>query len=106
MSVNVENRTPSEYEYINAYYKVDNDVLALCQNIFGVDKGLITEEQVYNRYHSWRNSLIKDCKYSKKTITSMDNLYKSLFGVYTPQPKLTRDEIIYNLEGGNYKCLM
>lgn len=71
-----------------------------------LDKGLITEEQVYNRYHSWRNSLIKDCKYSKKTITSMGNLYKSLFGVYIPQPKLTRDEIIYNLEGGNYKCLM
>ena len=37
MSVNVGNRTPSEYEYINAYYKVDNDVLKLCQNIFGVD---------------------------------------------------------------------
>ena len=71
-----------------------------------LDRGLITEEQVYNRYHSWRNSLIKDCKYSKKTITSMDNLYKSLFGVYIPQPKLTRDEIISNLEGGNYKCLM
>lgn len=37
MSVNVGNRTPSKYEYINAYYRVDNDALELCRNIFGVD---------------------------------------------------------------------
>lgn len=60
MSVNVGNRTPSKYEYINAYYRVDNDVLELCRNVFGV---------------------------------------------YVSQPKLTRDEIISNFEGGNYKCI-
>lgn len=38
---------------------------------------------------------------SKKTIASMDNLYKSLFGVYISQPKLTRDKIISNFEGDN-----
>ena len=47
MSVNIENRTPSEYEYINAYYKVDNDVLALCRNIFGVDEEEIKKNIIY-----------------------------------------------------------
>ena len=68
-------------------------------------KGLMTEEQIHNCYYSWRNGLVIDCKHSKKTIDSMDNLYKSLFGVYISQPKPTRDEIISNFEGGNYKCL-
>lgn len=69
-------------------------------------QGLMTEKQIYNCYYSWRNGLAIDCNYSKKTITSMDNLYKSLFGVYISQPKLTRDAIISNFKGGSYKCIM
>ncbi len=37
MSVNVGNRTPSKYEYVNAYYKVSDDVINLSYNVFGVD---------------------------------------------------------------------
>lgn len=37
MSVNVGNRTPSKYEYMNAYYRVDSDALELCRNVFYVD---------------------------------------------------------------------
>lgn len=70
-----------------------------------LDQGLMTEKQIYNCYYSWRNGLVIDCNCSKKTITSMDNLYKNLFGVYISQPKLTRDEIISNFKGGSYKCI-
>lgn len=70
-----------------------------------LNQGLMTEKQIYNCYYSWRNGLAIDCNHSKKTIASMDNLYKSLFGVYISQPKLTRDEIVSNFKGGNYKCI-
>ena len=60
----------------------------------------MTEDQIHNCYLSWRNGLILDCNHSKKTIQSMDNLYRSLFGVYIQKPKETRSSLIQQFEGG------
>ena len=55
MSVNVGNRTPSKYEYMNAYYQVDSDALELCRNVFYVDdkeeirKNLIYLQVIHRR---------------------------------------------------------
>lgn len=55
MSVNVGNRTPSKYEYMNAYYRVDNDALELCHNVFcvdsekGIKKNLIYLQVIHNK---------------------------------------------------------
>lgn len=55
MSVNVGNRTPSKYEYMNAYYRVDSDALELCRNVFYVDdkeeirKNLIYLQVIHRR---------------------------------------------------------
>lgn len=63
------------------------------------DQRLMTEDQIYNCYMSWRNSLIIDCNHSKKTIQSVDNLYLSLFGLYVPKQKETRTSLIQQFKG-------
>ena len=47
-------------------------------------KNILTDEDAQNAYKSWRNSLIKDCKQSKRSIRNMDRLFDSLF---TPKEK-------------------
>lgn len=48
MSVNVGNRTPSKYEYMNVYYKVHDDAVELCSNLFGVeDEKEIKKNRIY-----------------------------------------------------------
>ena len=47
-------------------------------------KNILTDEDAQNAYKSWRNSLVKDCKQSKRSIRNMDRLFDSLF---TPKEK-------------------
>ena len=58
------------------------------------ENGLMTENDIYNCYMSWRNAVLKDCNACYKSIESMDNLYKSLFPEREKPKKLKRSEII------------
>lgn len=58
------------------------------------ENGLMTENDIYNCYMSWRNAVLKDCNACHKSIESMDNLYKSLFPEHEKPKKLKRSEII------------
>ena len=42
-------------------------------------KKILTGEDAQNAYKSWRNSLTKDCKQSKRSIHNTDRLFDSLF---------------------------
>lgn len=42
-------------------------------------KNILTDEDARNAYKSWRNSIAKDCKQSKRSIHNMDRLFDSLF---------------------------
>lgn len=61
------------------------------------ENGLLTEFDIHNYYKSWRNAIVKDCKHSKRTIKSMDLLYKNLFPVHEERIKLTRSDLIEKL---------
>ena len=59
-----------------------------------MDKGNMTLGDVWNCYHSWRGSIIKDHNAHKKSIASLDALYASLFPPYKKPRKMGRKEII------------
>ena len=58
------------------------------------DKGVMSELDIRNCYKSWRNSLKRDCNACKRSIQSMDALYKKLFPDRKEQHKETREEVI------------
>ena len=43
------------------------------------DQGIMTEEEIWNCYHSWRGTIVKDHNACRKSLESMDALYRSLF---------------------------
>lgn len=59
-----------------------------------IDKGVVDLEYVHNCYMSWRNNVIKEHNRCKKTITTLDNLFHRLFGVFIKKRKQTRDDIL------------
>ena len=58
------------------------------------DKGLMSESDIYNAYKSWRNGMLKDCNTCKKSIDTMDKLYKELFLSHEKVYKVRRKELI------------
>ena len=58
------------------------------------DAGKISELDIFNNYKSWRNSVLKDCNASKRSIESMDREYQRLFPVHEERHKPTREELI------------
>lgn len=69
------------------------------------DMGIIDEEHIRNCYKSWRNGLIKDCNASKRTIASIDRLYKRLFPIQAEHLKQSREELIREaLRKERYEC--
>ena len=58
------------------------------------DNGLMSEYDIRNSYMSWRNNVIKEHNYYKKTIQSMDKLYNELFPNKEVYHRLTREELI------------
>lgn len=55
---------------------------------------VMSEQDIYSNYKSWRNALIKDCKNCKRTIKMMDRYYYSLFPKHHKKNKETREKII------------
>lgn len=60
------------------------------------DKGVISELDIRNAYKSWRNGAVKDCNACKRTISSMDKLYDSLFPDKEFYCRCGREQIIHN----------
>ena len=58
-----------------------------------MDKGIMTEPEIWNCYQSWRGTVIKDHNAYKKTIANMDALYASLFPPHKEPEKVGRKEI-------------
>lgn len=56
---------------------------------------VMSEQDIYSNYKSWRNALIKDCKNCKRTIKMMDRYYYSLFPKHQKKNKVTREKIIH-----------
>lgn len=98
------------FTYMQIKYNIDNGKIVtrlvsskitrerrrLKKNKALLDKGILTSADVLNNYKSWRESTIKTCNSCNKTIRSMDNLYKELFGntIKDIHKKETRDELI------------
>ena len=61
------------------------------------NQGLISDWEVLNAYKSWRNSLLKDCPQSKRTIGVMDILFKQLFPWSIKYKRPTREELIQEI---------
>lgn len=43
------------------------------------DQGVMTEEEIWNCYQSWRGTIVKDHNACRHSLASMDALYRSLF---------------------------
>lgn len=56
------------------------------------DNGIISENDVWNCYQSWRGTIVKDHNACYKSIKIMDKLYESLFPTHTPPKKKLRSE--------------
>lgn len=58
------------------------------------DEGKMTIYDIQNSYKSWRNSVLKDCPQSKRTIREMDMLYDKLFPTKVEHQKQSRERLI------------
>lgn len=67
------------------------------------DKGIIDKEYIYNCYMSWRNNVVKEHNACKRTIHTLDKLFKLLFGLIPKRRKETREDIIRKAFEGNSK---
>lgn len=61
------------------------------------DQGVMTEEEIWNCYHSWRGTVVKDHNACHNSITSMDELYKSLFPEHKEKERLGRNAIALSI---------
>lgn len=62
-----------------------------------MDKGQMTEGEVYNCYQSWRGTQVIDHNACYKSIKSMDALYRKLFPPHVDPPKQGRREIAISI---------
>lgn len=58
------------------------------------DEGRMTIEEISNCYKSWRGTFIKEHNACRKTLASMDVLFKSLFAVDIPKQKRSRNKLV------------
>lgn len=68
------------------------------------DKGIITENEVWNCYQSWRGTIVKDHNACYNSINHMDTLYQELFKTHEPMVKIKRTEafaVCFNIGGIN-----
>lgn len=61
------------------------------------DQGVMTEEEIWNCYHSWRGTVVKDHNACHNSIASMDELYKSLFPEHKEKERLGRNAIALSI---------
>lgn len=59
-----------------------------------LDKGKMTEQDIYECYQSWRGTLITDHNAYHKSLEGMDCLYNELFPKHEPRKKMTRSEMV------------
>ena len=57
------------------------------------DLGIMTENDIWNCYQSWRGTIIKEHNACYHSIHAMDRLYKSLFPIHKEIIKIGRKEI-------------
>ena len=57
------------------------------------DLGIMTENDIWNCYQSWRGTIIKEHNACYHSIHAMDRLYKSLFPTHKEIKKVGRKEI-------------
>lgn len=57
------------------------------------ESGIMSENDVWNCYQSWRGTIVKDHNACYKSIKIMDELYESLFPTHIPPKKKLRSEI-------------
>lgn len=60
------------------------------------EQGLMNELEIHNCYKSWRNNIIKECKYCTRSIGNMDELYNELFQSQEEYKRPTRNSLIRN----------
>lgn len=101
MSVNKVDRRESKIEFDNTFKrpthsKIVRERRRLKKYKILYDKGVINELDIRNAYKSWRNGVVKDCNACKRTISSMDKLYDSLFPDKEFYCRCGREEIIQN----------
>lgn len=60
------------------------------------EQGLMNELEIHNCYKSWRNNIIKECKYCTRSIRNMDALYNELFQSQEEYKRPTRNSLIRN----------
>lgn len=60
-------------------------------------QGLLTEDDVWQCYQSWRGSQIKDHNACKRTIARMDALYDSLFPPHQERQKPLRSAVVRSI---------
>lgn len=58
-----------------------------------MDEGIMTEGEIWNCYHSWRGTVVKDHNACHKSIANMDNLYNSLFPEHNEYVRKGRKEL-------------
>lgn len=66
------------------------------------ESGIMSENDVWNCYQSWRGTIIKDHNACYKSIRVMDKLYGSLFPIHVPPKKEARSNtfrLIFNKAG-------
>lgn len=58
------------------------------------DNGKMTIEEIVNCYKSWRGTFIKEHNAYRKTLASMDALFKSLFPVEIIKTQRSRNALV------------
>ena len=58
------------------------------------DKGQMTEADIYNCYHSWRGSVIREHNACRNVVANMDALYQSLFPAHQQREKPSRKRMV------------
>lgn len=58
------------------------------------DRGLMTEQEVWQCYQSWRGTIVREYNAYRKSLAGMDALYRSLFPDHKQQPKPLRSATV------------
>lgn len=61
------------------------------------DRGLMTEQDVWQCYQSWRGSIVREYNAYRKSLARMDALYRSLFPEHKEQPKPLRSATVKSI---------
>lgn len=61
------------------------------------DQAIMTEEEIWNCYHSWRGTIVKDHSACRKSLESMDALYRSLFPKHEEKVRCGRKALVISI---------